>query len=42
MGKERVNGGGPRLKLNTQWLEEHESVLLSNFPIPLFPNEAQS
>lgn len=29
MGKEKVKGGAQRLKLNTQWLKKHESVLLT-------------
>lgn len=28
-GKKKVNGGAQRLKMNTQWLEKHESVLLT-------------
>lgn len=29
MGRKKVNGGAQRLKMNTQWLEKHESVLLT-------------
>lgn len=34
MAKKKVHGGAQRCKLNTQWLEKHESVLLT-FHIPL-------